>query len=432
MMLNSKEFVRELQLRHESAWINPDTTTASAALAACSLTLTDVDDAAARLERFAPFIKKAFPETADHCGLIESPLTEIEKMRAWLAENENAQLAGKLFLKRDSDLPVAGSVKARGGCYAVLKHTEELALANHLIKPNEDYSVFASRAFRSFFSRYELHVGSTGNLGLSIGIMGAALGYRVTVHMSADARQWKKDLLREKGVTVIEYGADYSCAVQKGRELAAGDPMRYFIDDENSVDLFLGYAVAARRLKAQLAGLSVLVDAEHPLIVHIPCGVGGAPGGICFGLKQEFGDHVHVFFVEPVEAPCMLLGLSSGLQNNICVQDIGLSGRTAADGLAVGRPSGFVGEAVKALVSGGFTVSDGHLFTYLRALYAAEGLFVEPSACAGFAGAAELSKMTDYLESSGLGAHFANATHIVWATGGALVPEGERETYLAK
>ena len=95
------------------------------------------------------------------------------------------------------------------------------------------------------------------------------------------------------------------------------------------------------------------------------CGVGGAPGGICFGLKQEFGDHVHVFFVEPVEAPCMLLGLSSGLQNNICVQDIGLSGRTAADGLAVGRPSGFVGEAVKALVSDGFTVSDEHLFTYL-------------------------------------------------------------------
>lgn len=222
-MLNSKEFVRELQLRHESAWMNPNLESADAALAALPLTRTDVDDAEARLERFAPFIKKVFPETAADRGLIESPLTEIENMRAWLNENEGAQLAGKLFLKRDSDLPVAGSVKARGGCYAVLKHTEDLALANRLVEMRDDYSVFATRAFRNFFSQYELHVGSTGNLGLSIGIMGAALGYRVTVHMSADARQWKKDLLRAKGVTVLEYGADYSYAVQKGRERAAED-----------------------------------------------------------------------------------------------------------------------------------------------------------------------------------------------------------------
>jgi len=208
-MLNSKEFVRELQLRHERAWMNPNVGSAETALAALPLTRTDVDDAEARLERFAPFIKKVFPETATDRGLIESPLTEIENMRAWLNENEGAQLAGKLFLKRDSDLPVAGSVKARGGCYAVLKHTEDLALANRLVEMRDDYSVFATRAFRSFFSQYELHVGSTGNLGLSIGIMGAALGYRVTVHMSADARQWKKDLLRAKGVTVLEYGADY-------------------------------------------------------------------------------------------------------------------------------------------------------------------------------------------------------------------------------
>ena len=387
-MLNSKEFVRELQLRHESAWMNPNLESADAALAALPLTRTDVDDAEARLERFAPFIKKVFPETAADRGLIESPLTEIENMRAWLNENEGAQLAGKLFLKRDSDLPVAGSVKARGGCYAVLKHTEDLALANRLVEMRDDYSVFATRAFRNFFSQYELHVGSTGNLGLSIGIMGAALGYRVTVHMSADARQWKKDLLRAKGVTVLEYGADYSYAVQKGRERATEDTKSYFIDDENSVDLFLGYAVAARRLKAQLAEQNIAVDDEHPLLVYIPCGVGGAPGGICFGLKQEFGDAAHVYFTE-------------------------------------------LGETVKAIVSGGFTVSDERLFADLHALYETEGLFVEPSACAGFAGAVELSKMTDYLESSGLGAHWENAAHIVWATGGALVPEGECENYLA-
>lgn len=107
-MLNSKEFVRELQLRHESAWMNPNVGSAETALAALPLTRTDVDDAEARLERFAPFIKKVFPETAADRGLIESPLTEIEHMRAWLNENEGAQLAGKLFLKRDSDLARRG------------------------------------------------------------------------------------------------------------------------------------------------------------------------------------------------------------------------------------------------------------------------------------------------------------------------------------
>ena len=127
----------------------------------------------------------------------------------------------------------------------------------------------------------------------------------------------------------------------------------------------------------------------------------------------------------------MLLGLASGLHSGICVQDIGLTGRTAADGLAVSRPSGFVGETVGELVSGGFTVSDEHLLTELHALYAAEHLFVEPSACAGFAAAAALSQMPDYLESSGLKAHWKNAAHVVWATGGALVPESERENYLA-
>ena len=430
-MLNSKEFVRELQLRHESAWMNPNVGSADAALAALPLTRTDVDDAEARLERFAPFIKKVFPETAADRGLIESPLTEIENMRAWLNENEGAQLAGKLFLKRDSDLPVAGSVKARGGCYAVLKHTEDLALANRLVEMRDDYSVFATRAFRDFFSQYELHVGSTGNLGLSIGIMGTALGYKVTVHMSADARQWKKDLLRAKGVTVLEYGADYSYAVQKGRERAAEDPRSYFIDDENSVDLFLGYAVAARRLKAQLAEQNIAVDDEHPLLVYIPCGVGGAPGGICYGLKEIYGDNAVCCYVEPTQAPCMLLGLGTGKMERISCADVGLSGKTAADGLAVGRPSGLVARATEPLVSCEATVNDRALYRYQRQLWDTEGIFIEPSACAGFHSYVQLARACkDGVAPETLHPAIQNATHVIWATGGSLVPKTEREVML--
>ena len=424
--------VRDLVQEKEVAWINPDKTSMEEARKAMELSMKDVDDAEARLERFAPFIMKCFPETKARNGIIESVLTPIPKMQKKINEKYYSDLKGKLLLKQDSHLAIAGSVKARGGIYEVLKHTEDLALEKGILKPGDSYEKLADPEAREFFRGYTIQVGSTGNLGMSIGIMSAAVGYEVIVHMSADAKQWKKALLRSHGVTVIEYESDYSEAVKNGRKQSDENPKSYFVDDENSRTLFLGYAVAAKRLVGQLEQLGVTVDAEHPLFTYIPCGVGGAPGGVSFGLKLMFGDNVHCFFVEPTQAPCMLTGMATGLNHEISVQDIGLTGLTHADGLAVGRPSGFVGGVMKPLLSGEFTIRDGQLYDYMRDLLETEDIFLEPSACAAFQGPIRLNQeetVKEYLKEQGLIEKMGNATHIAWATGGSLVPEEIREEY---
>ncbi len=432
--LHTDPVLAKAAVGEEVFWINPKLQSAAQGLASQELGMEDILDAQARLDRFAPFLQLCFPETAPQKGLIESPLTPIPAMQKWLEERFEATIPGQLLLKQDSHLAIAGSVKARGGIYEVLQHTEELARKGGLLQPGESYAKLAGPEARNFFRQYTIQVGSTGNLGLSIGITSAAIGYRVIVHMSADAKQWKKDLLREKGAEVMEYSADYSEAVKQGRAKSDANPKSYFIDDENSRSLFLGYAVAALRLKDQLANQNISVDEEHPLFVTIPCGVGGAPGGVSFGLKQVFGDNVHCFFVEPTQAPCMLTGMVTGLHNQVSVQDLGLSGHTEADGLAVGRPSGFVGRVMEPLLSGEVTIKDEKLYAFLQGITDTEGIFLEPSACAAFQGPAELLKQPAgqaYAAAQGLTpVRLANSAHIAWATGGALVPQNIREQYL--
>lgn len=380
-------------------------------------------DAAARWERFASYLETVFPETRKNHGILESPLINIPDMKKAWEKHNHTELPGDLYLKADNLLPVSGSIKSRGGIYEVLKFAEAVALSASDFTYMDDYAMLASDHYRHLFSQYGIAVGSTGNLGLSIGVVASAFGFRTTVHMSADARQWKKDLLRSKGVTVVEYPEDFTEAVKKGRAQAAKDPKTHFIDDESSRDLFLGYAVAAIRLQKQLKDQHIPVNADHPLFVYLPAGVGGSPGGVTFGLKQILGKYVHSIFIEPTHVPSVTLGMITGLNHAISVYDIGLDGKTQADGLAVARPSALVSQVMKSLLMGAATCNDQELFKYLTLLADTEHIFVEPSAAAGFTGIKPILDSPDVP---------SQATHIVWATGGSMVPEQEMEHYYNK
>ena len=427
-------FVEDISKAREIFWINP---AVQAAKGSCrkyvsdgaqsdNISRKDIDEAEARLIRFAPYIERVFPETESQGGIIESPLAKISKMKSYL-ESHGDKIFGDLFLKCDSHLPISGSVKARGGIYEVLKYAEELAVAEGILKYEDDYSVLAEDRFKEFFSGYSVAVGSTGNLGMSIGIISAKLGFKVDVHMSHDAKEWKKEVLRKAGVNVCEYSGDYEKAVAEGRKLAMADPRCHFVDDENSIDLFLGYAVAGRRLARQLAEQNIPVSEGNPLYVYIPCGVGGAPGGIAFGLKDEFGDNVHIYFAEPVQAPAMTLGLITGKFEKISATDVGLSGLTEADGLAVSRPSALVSPIMQRMLDGCFTVKDERLYPYLANLGEIENIWIEPSACAAFPGPGLVS--VNIINGKKKHCH---PTHIVWATGGNAVPENIMREYCKK
>ena len=90
-----------------------------------------------------------------------------------------------------------------------------------------------------------------------------------------------------------------------------------------------------------------------------------------------------------------------------------------------GRASGFVGRLMEPFISGCYTLEDNRLFQMLTQLADSENVYLEPSALAGMYGPVLMEKTPEFQEYRGI----KNATHLVWATGGSMVPKKEMEKY---
>lgn len=412
-------------------WVNPARPSGGSSSPLSSDLFDGVNDARDRFARFAPLLANTFADLRRTAGAITSPLIGAEALARTL---NLAPRNGRLMVKADHDLAVAGSIKARGGAHAVLRIAEQVAHEHGILPVNKSQALDMPAA-RELFSHFRISVGSTGNLGLSVGLFASSLGFATTVHMSAAAKAWKKALLRQVGATVIEHQGDYEEAVAAGRSQARHDTHAHFIDDENSLPLLFGYAAAVEELAEQLAAQGVQVDADHPLMVYVPCGVGGAPAGIALGLAAKFGANARCFFVEPVQAPCVLGQLLSAPGEHPSVYDLGLSGLTEADGLAVPRASLLATSIAKTLIDGMITVDDDALFHLLALADQTEGLKLEPSAAAGIIGPRALfgtARGRRYLAADHLDCRLSKTTHLVWTTGGKLLPAEEHTAFVER
>ncbi|WP_296615602.1 D-serine ammonia-lyase [Sphingomonas sp.] len=403
-------FPRSLREGRQTVWLRPAISRSSEVREIVSS--AEVEAAVQRFRRFEPVLAGLFGEQ-EWDGRVRSALIPLSADRHWV--------------KGDHALPMTGSIKARGGVHEVLRLVEERARAQGLLG-GDDYRCLLDAGSRSAMAGRKVVVASTGNLGYSVGLVARAFGLRAEIHMSRDAKLWKKEALRAVGATVVEHDCDYTSTVARARAAAATDDA-HFIDDERSRDLMTGYAAAGVELEEQLLGAGLEIGPARPLVVYLPCGVGGAPGGITLGLKRRFGDSVITVFVEPVASACVMAAMIQGGCEPVDVASYGGNNDTIADGLAVGRASDLMLSACGNLVDAVVAVTDQDMIMAMRDAWLTYGLRFEPSAAASMAAHSPL--MASAARSHGW-PDLAHAHHLFWATGGSRLPADEFSALLAR
>ncbi|WHF21208.1 hypothetical protein QJS66_13230 [Kocuria rhizophila] len=188
-----------------------------------------------------------------------------------------------------------------------------------------------------------------------------------------------------------------------------------------------------RRVARQLTDEGIAVDQDHPLYVYLPWDRRGSRRG---GLRSGAGvrDAVRCVFVEPTQAPCMLLGLHTDSTTASPWRGARTHHPHGRDGLAVGSSLGFAGRCHAGPDRGprhGVGRADdgpGQL------LHASEGIVVEPSAASARRPSAELrgsgrrgGRRTSFERGSRVP---EGATHLAWLTGGGMLPADVRARYL--
>lgn len=156
---------------------------------------------------------------------------------------------------------------------------------------------------------------SSGNTGIAMSMVGAALGYRVTILMSASASEERRKLIRQLGAELILFDSAgrYQTGIELSRVMAANDS-RYFLPRqfENPLNIEDHEHGTGREIVEQVGGR---IDA----FIH-GFGTGGTLAGCGKAIKKRWPE-AKIYAMEPAEqallageCPCchMIEGVADG------------------------------------------------------------------------------------------------------------------------
>ncbi|KOY55815.1 pyridoxal-5'-phosphate-dependent protein subunit beta [Streptomyces sp. XY332] len=216
--------------------------------------------------------------------------------------------------------------------------------------------------------------GSSGNHGIALARLAAALGAEVTVVLAGGAHPAKIALIRALGGRTV--GVPGGVAERDARARALAEETGAVLVPSSDHEL----VVAGQGT----VGLEILAEAPDVETVYVPTGGGGLLAGVCLA---AYGHPVRVVGVEPAGTPRYARSLAAGHPVRLAPGD------TVADGLRGQQPGAVPYPVIRDRVDDLVTVSDAEILAS-AALLRRRGIEAEPSGAVALAGAMRAGRGT--------------------------------------